>query len=73
MYPDRTRDSVAVTSPEGPPLTDIEKAALEMATPEFFLGWTLALLAGLALLGLMVWGAFHYGPHIADWLIKVWR
>lgn len=73
MYPDRTRDCIAVPSPEGASLTDIEKAALEAATPGFFLGWTLALLTGLALLGLLLWGAIHYGPRLADWMAKVGR
>jgi|HubBroStandDraft_3_1064219.scaffolds.fasta_scaffold430884_1 hypothetical protein len=73
MYPDRMRDCIAVPCPEGAPRTNIEKAALETATPGFFLGWTLALLTGLALLGLLLWGAFHYGPRIADWLAKVGR
>jgi hypothetical protein len=73
MYPDRMRDCIAVPKPEGAPLTNIEKAALEAATPEFFFGWTLALLTGLALLSLLLWGAFHYGPRIADWLAKVGR
>jgi hypothetical protein len=73
MYPDRMRDCIAVPGPgpEGALFTNIEKAALEAATPGFFLGWTLALLTGFALLGLLLWGAFHYGPRIADWLTKV--
>jgi hypothetical protein len=64
------RDYIAVPGPHSAPLTDIEKAALDAATPGFFLGWTLA---GLGLLALLLWGAFHYGLRVADWLTNVER